>query len=112
MKKEILEQAVLDYISEKFKDKVVDKRVQTFFTYSELVDTVLSFTELLNKNIEQLEKENAGLKAQIEKMKNCQNCKFEDLDCLTEPCSVCGRLIGEDIKREGTFDKWEIKENE
>jgi len=66
----------------------------------------------LNEKIEQLEKENAGLKAQIEKMKNCQNCKFEDLDCLTEPCSVCGRLIGEDIKREGTFDKWEIKENE
>ena len=57
MKKEMLEQAVLDYISEKFKDKVVDKRVQTFFTYSELVDTVFSFAELLNKNIEELEKE-------------------------------------------------------
>jgi len=55
MKKEMLEEAVLDYISEKFKDKVVGKRVQTFFTYSELVDTVLSFAELLNKNIEELE---------------------------------------------------------
>lgn len=62
MTKEILEQTVLDYINEKFKDKVVDKRVQTFFTYSELVDTVLSFAELLNKNIEELEKENAELK--------------------------------------------------
>ncbi len=63
MKKEILEQAVLDYIGEKFKDKVVDKRVQTFFTYSELVDTVLSFAELLNKNIEELEQENRDLPA-------------------------------------------------
>lgn len=62
MKKEILEQAVLDYINEKFKDKLVDKRVQTFFTYSELVDTVLSFAALFNKNIEILEKENAELK--------------------------------------------------
>ena len=63
MTKEILEQAVLDYISEKFRDKVVDKRVQTFFTYSELVDTVLSFAELLNKNIEELEQENRDLPA-------------------------------------------------
>ena len=55
MKKEMLEQAVLDYIADKFKDKIVNKRVQTFFTYSELVDTVLSFAELLNKNIEELE---------------------------------------------------------
>ena len=62
MKKEILEQAVLDYIGEKFKDKVLGKRVQTFFTYSELVDTVLSFAELLNKNIEELEQENKQLK--------------------------------------------------
>lgn len=62
MTKEILEQAILDYINEKFKDKVLDKRVQTFFTYSELVDTVLSFAELLNKNIEQLEKENTELR--------------------------------------------------
>ena len=65
MKKEILEQAVLDYINEKFKDKVVDKRVQTIFTYSELVDTVLSFAELLNKNIEMLEKENEELRAEL-----------------------------------------------
>lgn len=67
MTKEILEQAVLDYIGEKFKDKVVDKRVQTFFTYSELVDTVLSFAELLNKNFAELEQ-------QIEKMKRYTNC--------------------------------------
>ena len=63
MKKEILEQAILDYIDEKFKDKVLDKRVQTFFTYSEMVDTVLSFAELLNKNVEELEKENAELRS-------------------------------------------------
>ena len=69
MKKEILEQAVLDYINEKFKDKVLDKRVQTFFTYSELVDTVLSFAELLNKNIEELEHENEHLRIELEETK-------------------------------------------
>ena len=63
MKKETLEQAVLDYIGEKFKDELTDKRVQTFFTYSELVDTVFSFAELLNKNIEELEQENRDLPA-------------------------------------------------
>ena len=76
MKKEILEQAVLDYISEKFMDKVVDKRVQTFFTYSELVDTVLSFAELLNKNIEELEQENAELRS------GCGMCYSKDKDML------------------------------
>jgi len=77
MKKEILEQAVLDYINEKFKDKVLDKRVQTFFIYSELVDTVLSFAELLNKNIEVLEKENAELRNQLEH-RNCSGCSNHD----------------------------------
>lgn len=73
MTKEILEQAVLDYIGEKFKDKVVDKRVQAFFTYSELVDTVLSFAELLNKNIAELEKENAELKEKLTAIRNAKD---------------------------------------
>ena len=51
-------------------------------------------------------------KAQIEKMKLCQNCKFEDNDFMEEPCSACTRCLGEDIKREGDSDKWEIKEND
>ena len=71
MKKEILEQAVLDYINEKFKDKLVDKRVQTFFTYSELVDTVVSFAALLNKNIEELEKEDAELRRNEFNARSC-----------------------------------------
>lgn len=50
------------------------------------------------------------LKAQIEKMKLCQNCKFEDNDYLAKPCCDCTRCLG-DIKRNGNSDKWEIKEN-
>ena len=53
----------------------------------------------------------AELKVQIEKMKCCQNCKFEDNDCIEEPCSACTRCLG-DIKRKGNSDKWEIKEND
>ena len=60
--------------------------------------------------LDKLEKENADLEAQIEKMKLCQNCKFEDNDFMEEPCSACTRCLGEDIKREGDSDKWEIKE--
>ena len=47
---------------------------------------------------------------QIEKMKLCQNCKFEDNDFLEKPCCDCTRCLGEDIKRNGNTDNWEIKE--
>lgn len=50
------------------------------------------------------------LEQQIEKMKCCQNCKFEDNDCIEEPCSACTRCLG-DIKRKGNSDKWELQEN-
>ena len=54
------------------------------------------------KRIEELEK-------QIEKMKICQNCKFEDNDYMEEPCRSCSRCLG-DIKRKGNSDKWELQE--
>lgn len=66
--------------------------------------------EIRLANWQKYAKENAELKAQNERMKLCQNCKFEDCDYLEEPCSVCSRCLGEDIKREGNSDKWEIKE--
>jgi hypothetical protein len=50
----------------------------------------------------------AGLEAQIEKMKLCQNCKSEDNDYMEKPCCDCSRCLG-DIKRKGTTDKWEVK---
>ena len=67
--------------------------------------------QVVTSHIADLEKENAELKAQVEKMKCCQNCKFEDNDCIEEPCSACTRCLG-DIKRKGNSDKWEIKEND
>lgn len=50
-----------------------------------------------------------ALEAQIEKMKICQNCKFEDIAYLEKPCCDCARCLG-NIKRNGNSDKWEIKE--
>jgi hypothetical protein len=47
------------------------------------------------------------LEAQIEKMKLCQNCKFEDNDFMEEPCRNCSRCLG-DIKRKDDSDKWEL----
>lgn len=44
------------------------------------------------------EKQIKELKAQIEKMKRCQNCKFEDNNYTEEPCRSCKRCLG-DIKR-------------
>lgn len=57
-----------------------------------------------------LKKEIKALKAQIEKMKCCDNCKHRlkvlemevldlDKDELREPCNVCNN-----------YDKWEIRE--
>lgn len=89
MKKEMLEQAVLDYINEKFKDKVLDKRIQTFFTYSELVDTVLSFAELLNKNIEELEQENAELRS------GCGMCYSKDKDMLIKAKEIIRQFLND-----------------
>ena len=57
----------------------------------------------------ELEKEIRTLKAQIERMKNCDNCKHRlkvlemevldlDKDELREPCNVCKN-----------YDKWELR---
>ena len=67
-----------------------------------------SVAEVRLANWQKYEEENKELKEQIEKMKCCQNCKFEDNDCIEEPCSACTRCLG-DIKRKGNSDKWEIK---
>lgn len=58
------------------------------------------------KRIAELEKENSELKAKIEKMKCCENCKHhyfigDELEC---------RLLDKGINCDG--EKWEIKEND
>ena len=74
-----------------------------------MTDTEQLLSDSIDK-ISELSIKNHRLEAQIEKMKLCQNCKFEDNDFMEEPCSACTRCLGEDIKREGDSDKWEIKE--
>lgn len=71
----------------------------------EMQEQGLALQSDMDKTIEQ----NIQLKKQIEKMKCCQNCKFEDNDCIEEPCSACTRCLG-NIKRKGNSDKWEIRE--
>lgn len=72
------------------------------------LSNLASVAEVRLANWQKYEKENEELRAKIEKMKCCQNCKFEDNDCIEEPCSACTRCLG-DIKRKGNSDKWEIK---
>ena len=74
------------------------------------LSNLASVAEVRLANWQKYEKENAELKKQIEKMKCCQNCKFEDNDCIEEPCSSCSRCLG-DIKRKGNSDKWELQED-
>jgi len=63
---EKLEQEVLDWVDNEFRDKVTAKRCQTFFTYSELVRSIFDFAEPREKRIAELEKENAELKLKLE----------------------------------------------
>lgn len=53
--------------------------------------------------IAELEKENKQLKAQIEKMKNCWNCKYYNVGDTT-----C--LKGKPHNSGGCFKDWELKE--
>jgi hypothetical protein len=64
---------------------------------------------ILNLILGFAEQETKALETQIEEMKLCQNCKFEDNDYLAQPCCDCSRCLGS-IKRKGNSDKWEIKE--
>ena len=81
-----------------------------------LADFAQSETDRLSKHILDLQKTNGALtdrvrelEQQIEEMKICQNCKFEDNAYLEKPCCDCTRCLG-NIKRNGDSDKWEIKE--
>lgn len=65
-------------------------------------------TEILWKAVDELEhikelkKENKQLKQQIEKMKNCGNCRFRGAECVA--LEYQGILCGK------TRDKWELAE--
>ncbi len=54
---EKLEQEVLDWVDNEFRDKVTAKRCQTFFTYSELVRSIFDFAESREERIAELEKD-------------------------------------------------------
>jgi len=80
--------------------------------YYELHNKYIKLQEAFNDTLDlnqKLGSENVKLLAQIEKMKICQNCKFEDNDYMGEPCRSCSRCLG-DIKRKGNSDKWELQE--
>lgn len=53
-----------------------------------------------------LEKENAELKAQIEKMKCCENCRWEEPSSF---CDGCKRLKGQIFSDIITSDNWELR---
>lgn len=71
------------------------------------IKEMLSYMNKQRVRIINLEKENAELKAQIEKMKCCRNCK--KLDNRKVECSEGSDLIYFFGKN---CDKWEIKEND
>jgi recombinational DNA repair protein RecR len=54
-------------------------------------------------------KEIADLKAQVEKMKCCGNCRWEQPSSF---CDDCKRLEGQIFADTLTSDNWEIKEND
>lgn len=74
----------------------------------EIKDLEWQLREVIKDN-DWYQEENEQLKTQMEKMKLCQNCKFEDNDYLEKPCCDCTRCLG-DIKRNGNTDKWEVAE--
>lgn len=69
----------------------------------------------MGERIADLEKENAELKKQIEKMKCCGNCKYSAQETVYSiVCKVGGVNKGEIENVEDCLvcDKWEIKEND
>lgn len=61
--------------------------------------------------VEQLEKENAELKAQVEKMKCCENCKHCEFKIVSDGSTraICTRLKG-DVCLSNNYDSWEVAE--
>lgn len=91
-------------------NKLLLEKEQEIAELNDKLNNLESVAKVRLANWQKYEKENAELKEQIEKMKLCQNCKFEDNDFIEEPCSACTRCLG-DIKRKGNSDKWELQED-
>ena len=123
MTRENLEKEAEDFLKKSL--KVDDDEFDFFkneFSCKEEIKRLTDFVEPREKRIAELEAYNeklldgniekhnkiVELQEQIEKMKLCQNCKFEDNDFMEEPCRDCSRCLG-DRERKGTSDKWEIK---
>ena len=59
----------------------------------------------LSEELETERKKNAELTEQIEELKCCANCKYEEQGYMVEPCKSCNRYFQR--LKVGARDKWE-----
>ena len=59
----------------------------------------------LSEELETERKKNAELTEQIEELKCCANCKYEEQGYMIEPCKSCNRYF--QTLKVGARDKWE-----
>jgi hypothetical protein len=124
MTKEELRKEVKEWIDNRYKHEVLGKRVQMFFTYWELLCSIVDFAEPREKQIQidaeqirALQKQNGELtdrvrelEAQIEKMKCCGNCRNVTANPVKGTLVYsCGKTRN-NINFFKACDKWEIKE--
>lgn len=84
---------------------------------AELEKTIANLKEQVQSQVEatiELDKENAELKQQIEKMKCCENCKYNSYWGNELHCNYGMKeaLLEDKLVECKNMDKWEIKEND
>ena len=80
---------IQDWVDEKFKDKLTGRNIQQLYLKSDLVDSIYEYSQVRFNEFSE----------QIEKMKMCFNCKYQN-KFVENKCGEC-----ED------YSEWEIKEN-
>ena len=83
-----------------------EKRIAELERNLEQTEKELADYQFNYQNIKELQKENEELKAQIEKMKCCENCRWEEPSSF---CDGCKRLKGQIFSDIITSDNWELR---
>ena len=76
--------------------------------YSEVFGETFVAVDTLTAMVDFAEQETKELKAQIEKMKSCENCINNYFLSTEEPCYSCTRCYARTTKK--TTDNWELSE--
>ena len=111
MTREELKKQANEFIDYQYNHEVLGRRVQSFFTYWELLCSMIDFAEPREKCIEELEKENAELKDKLNNLSKVAEVRLANWQKYEQENAELKEQI-EHYRKEREFFIGEVEKND